>query len=104
MLASRMRCGGELLQARTHVPTRGLGREQTRYIGPRSRPLRGSLAVLGIHPAHQLDRVCHAWLRPLSVGRIDLAIRTHPASRVVDQVAVLGTHEIDIPRVAGSDR
>ena len=86
---SRMRSPVAAAESRRATSARGSSRPSPR------------LRRLAEHPAHQLGRMLDAGIGPLALGRVDLAVRAHPTDRVVDQIAVLVVHEVDVPGVAG---
>src|SRR5712671_1060329 len=44
-----------------------------------------------------------AGIGPFAVGWVDLAFGADAPDRVVEEVAVLAVHEVDVPRVRGGD-
>src|ERR1700730_14397311 len=92
---------GETLESLTHAPPRRRRREQSRYVVPGALPLGPGLLGVRAHAAHQLRGMLDAGFCPLALGRIYLAVGADSADRVVDQVAVLAGHEVDVARIAG---
>src|SRR6266550_5459941 len=101
MLTVGASAGGEILQTFAHLPSRDLRAEPAYHVGPRPGPLFGGVVSIAEDPAHDLACMLDAWLSPLPLRWIDLALGAHAPHRVLDEVAVVRRHEIDVPGVVG---